>query len=202
MLNIGSDFKEYKTLKNNKSPIIKKENLPDEFSDETYNLIIDFIEKTRQLDYEWILYFDYCTGEILKCVKGKSEEVIVTFDENEFKNNPVASIHNHPKNILSPPSAKNFGILKRAFDDYELIAGLEYFWILKAKGLHEHLIEDMNRASEIAFDVSYIFCINHYKKGSVFNKMQDLRYGYELLKYINDENISDIQLTKLEYQYE
>ena len=45
----------------------------------------------------------------------------------------VASIHNHPEVLLSPPSSKNFGIFKRAFEDYELIAGFDSFWILKER---------------------------------------------------------------------
>ena len=199
MLNTSSDFEEYKNLKNYNVAIIKKEDLPEEFCDESYNIIVDFIEKTKNLNYEWVLYFDYYTGEILKCKKGKSNKVTVNFDEKEFTNNNVASIHNHPSNLLSSPSSKNFGILKRKFEDYELISGVEYFWILKAQGLHENLIKEMNNVSDIAFRLSLLHCTSRYRDELVFNKMQDLRYGNELLNYINNKNINDIQLTKLEY---
>ena len=111
----------------------------------------------------------------------------------------VASIHNHPMEVLSPPSGKNFKILKREYEDYELIAGFEYFWILKAKGLHENLIEEMNEASDTAFLSSFLHCTARYNDDNIFNRMQDLRYGGELSKYINDKNIRDIQLTKMEY---
>lgn len=162
-------------------------------------IIIDFVKKTKNLDYEWILYFDYITGEILKCVKGKSDRILVNFDDKEFEDYSVASIHNHPKDVLSPPSGKNFGILKRKFEDYELIAGFEYFWILKAKGVHEHLIEEMNNVSDMAFTASFLFCTKRYNDETSINRMHDLRYGGELLKYINNKNINDIQLTKVRY---
>ena len=40
-------------------PVIKKVDLPDEFGHNAYNTIVDFIQKTRCLDYEWGLLFDY-----------------------------------------------------------------------------------------------------------------------------------------------
>jgi hypothetical protein len=76
-----------------------------------------------------------------------------------------------------------------------LIAGFECFWILKAKGLHEDLIEKMNDASDTAFLSSFLHCTARYNDDEVFNRIQDLRYGGELSKYINDKNISDMQLT-------
>ena len=199
MCNSNSDFEEYQKLKNIKTISIKKEDLPREFSGKAYDTVLDFIEKTRGLNNEWLLYFDYITGEILRCVKGECDNVSLDFEEFEFDGHCVASIHNHPNNVLSPPSGKNFGILKRDFEDYELVAGFEYFWIFKAKGLHEDLIVDINNASEAAFISSFLHCTARYGEDEVFNRMQDIRYGAELSKYINNKNINDIQLIKKEY---
>ena len=54
---------------------------------------------------------------------------------DEFEDNYVASIHNHPSIVYSPPSGKNFGILLRDFEDYELVVGPNELWVLKAKGI-------------------------------------------------------------------
>lgn len=112
-----SDFDEYVDLRNDDVPLIKKDDLPVEFSNKAYETIVDFIEKTRNLDYGWVIYFDYVTGEILKSAKGDVDNVKICIGNDEFKGNHVASIHNHPKNILSPPSGRNFGILVRDFED-------------------------------------------------------------------------------------
>ena len=132
MLNVGSDFEEYEKLEKRDVSIIKKEDWPAEFSDEAYDTVVDFIRKTRCLNHEGVIFFDYVTGEILKCAKGISDRVKVNFDENEFEGCHVASAHNHPINALSPPSGKNFNIFQRDFEDYELIVGRSGLWILEA----------------------------------------------------------------------
>ena len=40
---------------------------------------------------------------------------------------------------------------------------------------------------------------NRYSNINLINKTHDVLYGNQLLKYLNDKNISDIQLTKREY---
>lgn len=151
LINIDVDFKEYKNLKINDIPSINPMDLPPEFGEGAFKTVDEFIKKTHYLDCEWVIYFDYVTGGILKCKKGGTDNVSVTFEEGEFDRHSVASIHNHPKNVLSPPSGLNFNILTRDFEDYELIAGFEYFWILKAKGVHENLVAQMNIASDTFF---------------------------------------------------
>jgi hypothetical protein len=103
IVSVNSDFEEYIRLKNNNSISIKKQDLPQDFSEKAHDIVLDFIGKTRDLDYEWLLYFDYITGDILRCVKGKSDNVNLVFEDGEFENNYVASIHNHPSDVLSPP---------------------------------------------------------------------------------------------------
>ena len=199
ILNVDSDFGEYRKLEKKNVGLIRKEDLPSEFSDKAYRTIIDFIRKTKNLDYEWAIFFDYLTGEILRCAKGDGENVDMNFEDDEFEGYHVASIHNHPKDVLSPPSGKNFGILMRDFEDYELIVGFEFFWIFKAKGIHEDLLYPFNMFSDAAYIFSFRYCSNRYSDVEVIGKMHDILYGNELLKYINNKNIKDIQLTKKEY---
>ena len=116
------DFEKYKKLKIEDVLSISPNDLPKEFLSESFKTVNEFIKKTRNLDYECVIYFDYFTGEILKCAFGDESDVSINFDDDEFKDNHVASIHNHPEDVFSPPSGKNFGILTRCFEDYELIA--------------------------------------------------------------------------------
>lgn len=199
ILNSNQICDEYNDLDIESDLTLKKDDLPHEFSDEALRTVNEFIQKTHNLDFEWAIYFDYTTGEILKCGKGGTDNVNITFNDTEFENYNVASIHNHPKNIFSPPSGKNFRILERKFEDYELIVGFENFWILKAKGLHKNLVNQMNIASEVFFNSSLEKCSSRYDDIRIINRMCDIIYGNELLKYINNKNISDIQLTKKEY---
>ena len=198
-LNAKSDFEEYEKLKIENVSSIKREDLPFEFSDAAFMTVDEFIRKTKNLDYDFVIYFDYITGEILKCAKGKNDTVKLEFKEGEFEMRHVASIHNHPKVLLSPPSSKNFGIFLRAFEDYELIAGYDSFWILKAKGVYNNLVFDANISSENIYRSTLEFCVSRYSNDEIIGKMHDIRYGNELLKYINNKNIKDIQLTKKEY---
>ena len=199
MLNVGADFKDYKKLENNDVPLIKREDLPSEFIDNAYATIVDFIQKTRGLDFECALFFDYITGEILKCGIGVEDNVELDFEDGEFEGYHVASIHNHPNDVYSPPSGKNFGILQRNFEDYELIAGLEYFWILKAKGVHENLMFEVKFVSKLLFRAAFDDSKLKHDDWDKINDACDRYYGNGLLKYINDKNIKNIQLTKMEY---
>ena len=71
LLNSDSDFKKYDKLKINDVASIKIEDLPEEFGKEAFKTIDEFIKKTAYLNHEWLLYFDYKTGEILRCIEGK-----------------------------------------------------------------------------------------------------------------------------------
>lgn len=201
MLNVlkKSGCEEYDALKPKANKSIELKDLPCDFTEESLIIVNDFIKKTEGLNREFVIHFDYITGEIINCASGIINRVEFDIEDEDIKGKHVAAIHNHPLEILSPPSGKNFKILKRAFEDYELIAGFEYFWILKAKGVHEDLIDEMNDVSDTAFLSSFLHCTARYNDETVFNRMQDLRYGGELSKYISDKNISDIQLTKRKY---
>ena len=195
------DFEKYKKLKIEDVPSISQNDLPDEFSPKSFKTVDEFIKKTRNLDYECVIYFDYYTGEILKCAFGDGSDVSIDFDD-EFEDNHVASIHNHPANVFSPPSGKNFGILMRNFEDYELIAGFEYFWILKAKFVNMNLCMGLKIYAELLLDSCYDYCKNRYHDDEKVNEVCEIMYGVMLSNYINDKNINVIQLTKKEYNHD
>ena len=135
LLNVekDSDCEKYEKLEIKNAPSIKREDLPEEFSEKAFETVDEFIRKTADLNYEIALHFDYMTGEIINCAIGKLDKVEIEVNEEQMKDKFVASIHNHPKGVFSPPSGKNFRIFEREYEDYELIAGLDSFWILKAK---------------------------------------------------------------------
>ena len=199
LVNYKSDFDRYMELKVKDVPSIKKEDLPNEFGDNAFNTIDGFIKKTVGLDYECVIYFDYITGEILKCAFGELDNVTLNFANNEFSNHSVASIHNHPVNVFSPPSARNFGIFMRDFEDYELISSHNELWILKSKYNDEKLMLELNVASIELFKSAWEQANKISKDNEVVGSICEKLYGIFLSKYINDKNINDIQLTKREY---
>lgn len=194
-----STFGEYGKLTKDENISIRLEDLPEEFTSEAYGTIVEFIQKTKNLEYECIMYFDYVTGQILKFETGLKDEVKIEFSDGEFEGLHIASIHNHPPGVYSPPSDKNFGILMRDFEDYELVVGQNGLWILKAKGI------DFQLNFELKFSALQILdsCQEYSKNKSPYPKSDeicDIMYGVTLSNYINDKNINDIQLTKVEYE--
>ena len=200
MLNVGSDFEEYQKLEKKNVELIRKEDLPSEFSDDAYHTVVDFIQKTKNLNHEWAIFFDYWTGEILRCVKGGDNNVVLNFNEDEFKGHHIASIHNHPENVYSPPSDKNFGILMRDFEDYELVASVNELWILKAKGKNPIMYMMLKMSAEVFLTSCQEYCDKLYSDSKKADEVCDKMYGTRLSNYINDKNIKNIQLTKREYQ--
>ena len=196
---LDSACEKYRNLESGDFPSIKREDLPEEFSDLAFKTIDEFIKKTYNLNYECLIYFDYVTGEIINCAMGKLDGVKLAFQASDFEGYNIASLHNHPLDIFSPPSGKNFGILGRAFEDYELIVSMDGLWILKAKGEYLDLMIEFNIASDMFFHSIAQYCSKRYSDEKIRVKMINIRYGNQLLKYINDKNINDIQLTKKEY---
>ena len=200
MFNSQSDLEDYEKLKIENVSSIKREDLPHEFTEDAFRTVDEFIRKTKNLNYECALFFDYCTGEVLKFAKGINNNVKLRYNPNEFSDNHVASIHNHPKNAFGPPSGKNFTIFLRSFEDYELIVGRDGLWILKAKGTFKYLINEVREASEVFYILTLEHCENSHEGAEDIDKCNDCLYGDMLLKYINDKNINDIKLIKREYK--
>lgn len=166
LLNVGVDFKEYEKLKINDVPSINASDLLSEFGEGAFKTVEEFIKKTHYLNREWVIFFDYITGEILKCKKGGKDRVSLNFEEKEFEGHHVSSIHNHPHDVYSPPSGDNFGILLRNFEDYELIAGFDCFWILKA--INVNMI--LNMELKLYADLLLASCQNIVRKNIAIAK--------------------------------
>ena len=94
--------------------------------------------------------------------------------------NIFVSIHNHPINAFSPPSGKNFNILLRDFEDYEFIVGRDGLWILKAKGIHNDLIEDIREAYLVYYILTLSRCAD--LKGKNGDKI-DVKTHYMVVCY-------------------
>ena len=194
-----TDCETYKKLKRKSAPSIKKSDLPCEFSDEAFKVVNEFIRKTIDLNFEILVYFDYITGEILKCKIGNKTKVKVKFKEEEFENHKVASIHNHTKNMYTPPSEKNFGIFSREWEDYELIAGKNCLWILKAKIKDDKLTFKLKMNSKILFNMVLDYYSKSNENDDKINDKIDEEYGKILTNYINNKNINKIQIIKRNY---
>jgi len=152
------------------------------------------------LDYEIVRYFDYVTGEILKCAVGDLNSVKIEFVDGEFYGYHVASIHNHPLGVYSPPSDKNFGIFLRNFEDYEIVSSFNQLWILEAKGINQLMYVDLKESTGDILEACEEYCDKIYSDSKKANDACDNIFGITLSNYINDKNIMNIQLSKREYQ--
>ena len=200
--NDETDCEKYKKLEIKDVPSIKKSDLPPEFCDEAFIIVDEFIRKTRDLNYEILLYFDYETGDILKCKIGETNKVQIDFEDDEFGKHNVASIHNHPKSVYTPPSPQNFSILVRNFEDYELIAGWNGLWILKGKLNDEKLYLELKIISKLLFEFALKYSKTTNTNVKEIENICDDEYGKLLSKYINNKNINEIQITKKEYPHD
>ena len=202
LIGYESDCEKYQKLEINDVASVKKSDLPDEFNDIAFEVVDEFIKKTMNLDYEILLLFDYNTGEILKCKIGNENDVKLQFKDYDFEDKHVASIHNHTKDMYSPPSYKNFGIFQRKWEEYELIAANKCLWILKGKLKDEKLSEELRKESYKLFISSFhYYKIKCKSEDMIFRKCDEL-YGKRLSNYINNKNIKDIQLIKKEYGHD
>lgn len=192
-------FRKYEELETRSTKFITIDDLPSEFSEDALKTINEFIQKTHDLDYEIMMYFDYVTGKILKCVFGDLNSVKIEFIDGEFDGFHVASIHNHPLGVYSPPSDKNFGIFLRNFEDYELVSSFNHLWILEAKGVNPLMYVDLKESTGDILEYCQQYCDRIYSDSKKANAACDNIFGITLSNYINDKNIKNIQLTKREY---
>ncbi|WP_407415863.1 hypothetical protein [Methanobrevibacter sp.] len=186
------DYVKYMNLKiNNTVKSISRNDLPSDFCKKACREIDIFRRKTADEHDEWMVYIDIETGEVLDYFKGMGGELIGQIIESRYNDRKIVAIHNHPKGYLSPPSYDNFGILKFAFQDYEIICSEDVFWVLEAKGIaSEKQINMVKKNVKLLYDIS----IDYSSDDSSLNRM----YGDNLLKYLNNNN--DINLIKKEYK--
>lgn len=183
------NFESFKKLKvDTTAKSIDRKDLPQELSDETCEFIELFRRKTENESIEWNFYIDYEKNEIIHCILGSSNQSLGWINTEEMKNRKILSIHNHPKNTYSAPSAANFEILEYEFEDYEIICSQEEFWILKA-------IRKYEIREKIHKDISIIF--ESIKNSNSKNKNNI--YSEIVINYINNLN-QKIVLTRKEYR--
>ena len=70
---------------------------------------------------------------------------------------------------------------------------------MKAKGVHDDIIDDVRKASLFCYIVTLSQCESSDNNIDAIYKCEDDVYGRMLSNYINNKNINDIQLIKKEY---
>ena len=174
--------------------------MPFDFCEKACVLVDEFRRKTYNLEEEWVIYFDYSTGEVIYCFEGTSGECKCKYERINFNNKNIASIHNHPMNYFSFPSPNNFDILKNDFEDYEIIIAFNSYWIIKYKGIiNENEKKIINE--EIKFIINEIgnkiIQNNNYDKDKINYKIE-YNVSEFLLNYFNKK--TKIKAYKMEYE--
>ena len=198
----NEDLFEYNNLKLNTSvKTMNKNDLPKGFSQEAIELVNEFHQKTIDEEIEWLLYFDYITGEILYCFKGDDNSSEAILDKLQLINHHVASIHNHTKNLYSFPSPENFDILEKEFEDYEIICSINSFWTIEFKGKIKRKIKD-EFFKECKYTLDFLNSKQKlYKNYAEFNMMVEKYMENYFLKEIDTElNGIDLIINKMEYE--
>ena len=169
---------------------IDKNDLPKDLSKEACDFINLFRRKTHNETREWNIYLDYETGEIIHCFIGEGNSVKGIINTNILNERKILTIHNHPKDTYSPPSATNFEILEHEFEDYEIICSYGEYWILESKEKIDLIV-----IKKIKQEIKHIFIECENLKESSKTK----KYEKELINFINNLKIN-ISLTKKEYR--
>ena len=122
---------EYKQLKvDDSAGSVNPNDLQDVFCEEACRVVDEFHRKTINEKVEWMMYFDYTTGEVIYCWKGEEGKAIGGYEKIHVNSRKIASIHSHPKGYYSFPSPNNFDILENSHEDFEIIVSVTAFWIL------------------------------------------------------------------------
>ena len=189
------EWVEYKLLKTDNSvKSISPNDLPSDFCPKARRLVDEFHKKTVNENVEWMLYFDYTTGEVIYCWKGNEDYTGGSYDKISFHGRNMASIHNHSKNYYSFPSPDNFDILENEFEDYEIITSVNTFWSVEFKGFVEKEVRQ-NFQYNIAKYMNRINnkIISKYVDNDSINYLLEFYIGDYLLNFI-DKKINNIDL--------
>ena len=196
------DWIEYKLLRKDMSvKSVNPNDLPDDFCDEASRLVDEFHRKTVNQEVEWMLYFDYTTGEVIYCWKGEYGSLKGNFDIIQVHGRNITSIHNHQKYYYSVPSPANFDILGNDFEDYEIITSKNAFWTVEFKGNVEECVRKDFQTKLVADfqEIENELRVRYADKIKVRIMSEKLFSDY-LLTHINKSlNSIPLILTKLEY---
>lgn len=189
------DWIKYKSLKKDKNlKPVNPADLPSDFCKKAYDLVDEFRRKTVNLKEEWMLYFDYLTGDVIYCWQGEVGKISGNFNREHFEGRHIASLHSHPIGYYSFPSPDNFDILKNDFEDYEIISSINAVLTVEFKGS----VDDTVRND---FQTNLWIEFNKIEKNIklMYKNKFSIRWGIEnasssyLLNHI-DKSIENIEL--------
>ena len=193
---------EYKRLKIDESAkSINPRDLPNDFCDEACRIVDEFHRKTFNEKVEWMLYFDYATGEIIYCWKSENSNVEVDLDRTYLKHKRIASIHSHTKNLYSFPSPENFDILENEFEDYEIVTSVDVFWTIEFKGNVDNVSRKDFQQKIGEYMYSKMLSIGLENNPCDINIVTEKIIGNYLLKEI-DKDIQGINLILNKKEYD
>ena len=196
------DFLEYQRLEVNLAiESILPEDLPSDFCDEACGLVDEFRRKTVNESVEWMLYFDYKTGEVIYCWKGREGRSGGDYERINLYGRNIASIHSHPRGYYSFPSPENFDMLENEFEDYEVITSVGAMWIVEFKGFVEKSVRN-NFQYILGEDINDVVNIikSKYDDDKVDIIVENVISNY-LLRML-DKNIVDIELILIKKEYD
>ena len=196
------DWIKYKSLKlNNHLESINPDDLPSDFCEDACKLVDEFRRKTADEKVEWMLYFDYKTGDVIYCWEGEIGKCGGDFKRVHFEGRSISSIHNHSRDYYSFPSPDNFDILENDFEDYEIIASRNAFWIVEFKGYVASIIREKFQTNlsiefkkienEIKLMYNDKFAIRHNIEYACSNYLQDCI----------DKTLGNIELNMLKKEF-
>ena len=194
------DWIKYQSLKVDKTvKSINPKDLPEDFGDEACRLVDEFRKKTVNEKVEWLLYFDYKTGEVIYCWEGEKGKCGGVYDKLKFKGRNIASIHSH-SGCYSFPSPDNFDILENDFEDYEIITSTIALWVVKFRGMIQKDVKEnfQFKMGKDIENISSIIKLDYLIED--IDKMTEKIIGNYLLSKIDKElNGVELVLTKVEF---
>lgn len=181
---------------------VKPTDLPYDFCDEACRLVDEFRRKTVNESDEWMLYFDYKTGDVIYCWRGKDGRCCGDYERIHFKGRNIASVHSHPRGYYSFPSPENFDILENEFEDYEIISSSNAIWIVGFKGgVGKEIRQDFQ--DNFSIDFNRIEKEINIKYDDFFTvRIMIEKIFSDYLVYDLDKNIQNIHLDLIKKEYD
>ena len=179
---------------------VNPEDLPSDFCDEACRLVDEFRRKTVNGKVEWMMYFDYKTGEVIYCWKGRKGHCGGDYNSVHFQGRNIASIHSHTRGYYSFPSPENFDILENGFEDYEIITSVGAMWIVEFKGYVDKSLRH-NFQYLLGADINkmvHIIKLGH-DEGDVDIIVENVISNYLLWSLDKNLNGNELILIKKEY---
>lgn len=197
------DWIKYKSLKKDMSlKLICPGDLPGDFCKKACELVDEFRRKTVNQKVEWMLYFDYRTGEIVSCWEGEEGKCNSEVNRKHIGGKNIATIHSHTEKYYSFPSPDNFDILENEFEDYEIITSINAFWTVEFKGsVSKELRENFQLGLSIEFDKMEEEIKARYVNMFVVRHMCERLFSEYLLNDI-EKNIENIPLVLNKKEYD